>query len=402
MYVVSVVILLAATTLPAAAAADQVTLTVSVVDGDGAPVAGAQVTAEWADGRATDTTRSNGQVLVDVPAGADVTITVDDDRYVRNRPYVLTDASGGEVTVPVAERGRAAVHVRDDDGPVASARVTVARDGDVIATGWTNDDGAFATGDIEQGVYEVQVEKPGYYDRERTIAVDGERLWLLDLEAGTVPVAVRVVDAHFDPPRPIPGARVTVGERESVETNGDGAFTFPLPVNTAFDLRVEKAGYEPAARTLSVGESATAATVATRRVPALSLSAANSKVVVGQTLRVTVTDEYGDPVADAGIRIDGERVAETGDDGTARVGIEAAGERRLVAVAAGVTSDTVLVEGVRAGGDEPTATTPASEATTNDTAPATTADVGPGFTPLAALAAVALALGLAARRRSGL
>src|SRR6056297_3083279 len=78
-------------------AADQTTLTVEVVDDDGDPVGGIAVEATWEVGdeteTATATTASNGKVFLDVEAGADVELTVDDETYVRNRPLSVEDAS---------------------------------------------------------------------------------------------------------------------------------------------------------------------------------------------------------------------------------------------------------------------------------------------------------------------
>ncbi|WP_254546370.1 carboxypeptidase regulatory-like domain-containing protein [Halomarina pelagica] len=404
---VAVCALLVTATLPTALAANQeVTLTVTVVDREGAPVSDAEVIAEWAGGSAADTTRSNGQVLIDVPKGSTVSISVDDDRYIRNDPYVIESAAGGEVTVGVVERGSASIYVGDDDGPVVGASVTVTQDGDVVAKGKTNENGAFTTGDVERGTYGLRIEKSGYYVLDRSLDVKGDQFWMLELDSGTVPVEVRVVDDHFEDPRPVADAQVHVGDHASGNTSEDGRFTASVPVNAEHELRVSKPGYESVSRTLSVDEDETTATVDIRRTPSLSLMVANSKTVVGQTVIVTVTDEYGERVSGAAVRIDGERVGETNDEGVARIPIEEAGPRRIVVAADGVTSNAVVVEGVRDSGSSPNGDDGAASADVpNETAtdgPKATEGAGPGFTGGATLLAAALALGAAVGRRARL
>lgn len=58
-----------------------------------------------------------------------MSITVDDDQYVRNEPYILQDASSESITVPTAEGGTATVEVADSTGAVDRAIVQLYRDG---------------------------------------------------------------------------------------------------------------------------------------------------------------------------------------------------------------------------------------------------------------------------------
>lgn len=379
-----------------------VTLTVTVVDGDGETVSGVDLTARWADGEATERTRANGQALVDVPEGSDVRIAVAHDEYVRNDPHRVIDAAGGPVTVEVARKGSAVVRVTDGDRALPDARVTIARDGDAVAEGTTDDNGAFTSGTIERGSYDLHVVKPGYYAIDRTLSVSGDVFRTVSVERGTATVQVRVVDDRFDPPRQL-GATVRMGSLATLNTSDENRVTVGVPVNSVFEVRVSKEGYRSTTERLEVGEEARSVTYDVRRTPALTVTPANTRVVVDQTVRVEVTDEYGDPIAGAAILLDGREVATTDGQGVARVGIDAAGEHELGARHDGVSADSAVVEGVRPGADVTATPTPTPTAESTATATArTTSTGGPGFTGPVAVVAVALSLAGAAgllRRR---
>lgn len=379
---------------PTALAAEQtaVTITVSVVDGAGDPISGAELTASWDGGETTETTRSNGQALIDVPQGSDVRIAVDDPDYVRNAPYRLTDAQGGDVTVEVAPRGSAVVRVTDGSSALADARVTVTRDGETVANGTTNDNGAFRTDVIEQGRYDLRVVKPGYYAIDRTLSVSGDVFRTVSIEQGTATVRVRVVDDRFDSPRQLSAATVRIGSLATLNTSRDGRATVGVPVNSDFEVRISKDGYRSSTERLAVREDDRTVTYAVRRTPALTVVPANTRVVVDQSVRLTVRDEYDDPVGSAAILLDGEQVATTDDQGVAHVEIGSPGEHEFRARQDGVESGAVVVEGIDPS-EERTTATPDAEATVSSGA-------GPGFTGPLTVGALALAgaLGLWWRR----
>lgn len=397
--VVALLLVGSAAAPPALAAGNEtVTLTVSVVDGDGDPVPDAELTARWEGGEATERTRSNGQALIDVPEGSDVRIAVAHDDYVRNEPYRLTDAAGGDVSVEVAPEGSAVVQVTDGDRPLADARVTVSRDGDTVVEGATGDNGAFTTGTIERGSYDLHVVKPGYYAIDRTLSVSGDVLRTVSIERGTATVRVRVVDDHFDPPRQL-GGTVRMGSLATLNASEDGGAAVGVPVNSEFEVRVSKDGYRSTTERFAVGEEDRSVTYDIRRTPALTVTPANARVVVNETVRVEVTDEYGEPVAGAAILLDGREVATTDERGVARVGIDAAGEHEFVARHDGVSADPAVVEGVRPGADTTTTATPTATPEPTPTAESTTGADGPGFTGPLAVLAVAVALAGAAGLR---
>jgi hypothetical protein len=381
---------------PPALAAEQtmVTITVSVVDGAGDPVSGAELTASWDDGEAVETTRSNGQALIDVPEGSDVRIAVDHSDYVRNAPYRLTDAQGGDVTVEVAPEGSAVVRVTDGSSALADAQVTVSRDGETVANGTTNDNGAFKTGAIEQGQYDLRAVKPGYYAINRTLSISGSVFRTVSIEQGTATVRVRIVDDHFDSPRQLSAATVRIGSLATLNTSQDGRAAVGVPVNSDFEVRISKDGYRSATERLAVREDDRTVTYAVQRTPALTAAPANTRVVVGQTVRLEVRDEYDEPVSSAAILRDGERVATTDGQGVAHVAVESTGEHEFRAQLDGVESESVAVEGVDSGSEKRiTAETSPANAT------ATTSGVGPGFTGPLTVGALALASALGLLRR---
>lgn len=181
-----------------------------------------------------------------------------------------------------------------------------------------------------------------------------------------------------------------------------------MPVNREYDVVVSKDGYQTTRRTLGVAEERISLTVEVRRTPAITVEADESRELVGNSVEVTVTDEYDDPVENASIGVAGTTVATTDADGRAEVPIRTAGTVSIAATA-GDRSATTTVEGVEAAGEEPTtvaettaspASTTAPETTVDESPPQTTGASGPGFgTPVAIVALVALAALLIGRSR---
>ncbi|MFB6309197.1 MAG: carboxypeptidase regulatory-like domain-containing protein [Haloarculaceae archaeon] len=389
---------------PTVVAAQDVTLTVTVVDADGDPVSDVDISVTWAGGGpVNETTRANGQALVDVPEGVDAEITIHDDEYVRNTPYVVENATTREVDVPVARSGTATVEVVDSEGPVENAIVRMFKSGTFVVNSRTDADGQITTRPIEHGDYSTTVIKQGYLRNRTTVTVGNDTTKRIEIERGSVLVTFDVSDDHFSPARPVENATVTVGTYGSVTTLENGEATIRVPVNREYEVSVTKDGYDTATRTLDVDESATAMNVTIQRTPTTNITAVNDRVVVGETTVVTVTDEYDDPIPNATVSLDGERVGETDSEGELAVPIDSAGEHTLSASASGNTDETT-VEGVEPGAETTATVTGSPTGTPSATQPRTTGGgtgaLGPGFTPLAALVAVlAVALGVALRRR---
>ncbi|MFB6302061.1 MAG: carboxypeptidase regulatory-like domain-containing protein [Haloferacaceae archaeon] len=382
---------------PVVGQSDTVTVTVTVETQDGDPVANATVQASWDGGSTRKTTAGNGKVFVDVPSGTAVTYTVEHPEYVRNRPFVATQTSDSELTIPVARAVRFTAVARNDAGdPVQGATVTVARKGRTVAEGKTDANGRYTTPDIEAREYEITVSKPGYFTRRLTEDLDQSVTRRITMKTGTVEYTFRVRDGHFDPPHPIENATVQVGSVGTVRTLSGGQASLGVPVNTVQEVQVTKPGYETVTRRVRVGESQETVTLTTQRSANVSVSAGNQQVVVGERVTVTVRNAYSEPVEGATVLLDGSSVGTTNANGQLAVPIDERGDHEIRARRNALTSAPVTVRGVVPAGT-PTAT-PTPTASTDDDGG--TFGFAPGFGPGAALAALALVtLALVARRR---
>lgn len=396
------VLLLAAVVLlssvPVAVTADStqpVTLTISVVDRTGNPVADATVQATWDGGSTTETTRSNGKTLIDVPSGARVELNVTSDQYIRNTNYVIRHASSGDVQVTVAEKGSATVTATNNQGQtITDAHVRMWQDGTRVVDARTNAKGVYKTDAIEQGEYQLFVFKEGYLRNSTRLQVDGDVSQSLSIEQGSVTATFRVTDDHFESPRPLENASIDVkGVASGVQTLGNGENTLSVPVNDVYDVTVTKSGYQTATERLRVNEDATSLNVSIQRTPAISIDSLSDRIVVGENVSIDVTDEYGTPVANASVTVDGASVGETDADGALTFGIDTAGNHTVEATAGDLT-DTATIEGIDPDAKQ---TTTQSQQTAGTTSGESNGS-GPGFTPLVALAAVLLAAAMLARR----
>lgn len=404
---------------------DVVTVTVHVTDVDGEDVRGATVTVSHDDQEQTDTTRSNGQALFDVSHGATITVETEADGLVRNKPERVSNVEESR-TVPVEMHpaGNATITVSDEGAPLEGATVTFRKYGQSVraAEGTAGADGVVSAAEIERGDYEVTVERPGYYGEEIDLTVGEDAAAEVAVESGDVDVEFTVVDEHFEEPRPQP-AEITIladGDRvAAITTNDRGQRGLDLAVNTEYDIVVESDGYETLETKLTVGEEDREVTYDIRRTDALTVEPLNDRVVVGQSVRLEVVDEYDEPVVGADVLVDGSAVTTTDEDGAATVEIDRTGDVEITAEADGVSSAVAVVEGVSPDGeatetatdesedtateDEPEATsTEEAEETDTETPDEAGVDAGddgsPGFTALVAVAALALAT-IALRRR---
>ena len=340
---------------PVAAQTGTVTLTVAVETPDGSSVGDAELSATWEGGSATRTTAGNGKAFIDVPRGADVTIEVDHPDYIRNSPFRLTDAEEEEVPITVYDRARATVTVVDGDGPVADARVEFRRHGEIAVTRFTDPDGEVESGTIEAGEYTLTLFKAGYLRESVDVDVQGTSFSeQLQMERASVGVTFVVLDENFEPPRPVGEATLT-GPDFTSQTQADGSRTVSLPVNTQLTVSAEKEGYEPVEQIVVVREQDKRVNLTTRKLPAINVDVPNRRVVVGEELQVTVTDQYGEPLRDAVVYVDGESVGQPDAQGVLRVPIQSSGDHTLVAELDQLSSEPLTITGVAAGSG-PTAT----------------------------------------------
>jgi hypothetical protein len=369
-----------------------VTLTVTVVDQGDNPLDDVRLSATWDGGGPVNaTTAGNGKAFLDVPEGVEVTIRTDRSFYVRNRPYVVENATGREVTIEMAQRGQATVVVRDENGPVENAIVRMFQDGRPVVNERTTSDGTFTTPDIEHDEYTLITFKEGYLRNKTTVTVDGLVEQTTTIERSTVLATFTVSDDHFDPPRALTNANVSIPGTADVTTQNNGRVTVSVPVNDRYDVEVTKPGYGTVTRELDVDESDASLNVSIQRTPAISVRTDNQRVVVGESVRVTVTDEYDVPVPNATVSLDGSTTGETDADGVARVTIESAGNQTVRATADGLEA-TAVVEGVEPAPDETPTATPTPTATSTTTAN------GAGMGPVAAVLALLIVAVLSRRR----
>ena len=387
-----------AVSVPATAQQSTATLTVTVETGNGTVVSGATISATWDGGSTQATTAGNGKAFVDVPEGERVELDVSHPDYIRNFPRVVENATERAVTVEVAPRASLAVSATADESALADATVVLRRDGRIVASGRTDSNGRYATGSVEAGDYSLSVVKPGYFRETADVTVSGSANRAVELESGAVTYTVAVVDPHFDPAEPVASATVEIGGVGSVQTLQDGETTVRLPVNADLDVVVSKDGYDDTERTLSVEETEDSVTVEMSRTPSLSVATSNQRTVAGESVTVTVTNAYDEPVEGATVLRNGDSVGQTDADGELSVEIPSAGEFELGSRQGDLAADAVTVTGVQPATDSPTAT---ETATATDTATATeepSSGFAPGFSTVLALLAV-LGFALLARRR---
>jgi PGF-CTERM protein len=409
----------------ATAQEDSVVVTVSLVDSNGdSGGSGVNFTVSWDEGSKNETTLANGREYIEVPNGSNIEVEITDEEYIRNRPYQVRNVGEQTVEVPVALSGQATITVEDgSDNPVPDAEVRV-REGSTIETLTTDASGQVTTDRLEQrsaaNAYELTVRKPGYFDLDTSLAVTGDVNETVTLRSGTKTLNFRVVDDHFDPPRPIEDARVRIPDLSySSQTFETGRTSTSVRVNSEYTVQVNKDGYSTTGKRVTVEEEPVNVTVAITRSKDLSIVSDNDRVVVGETTDITVTDEYGEPVPNAQVTIGGQAVGQTDDNGEYEVPIDTAGNVTIEVADAGQTA-SLTIEGVGGGGDTTPTTpdtpetpttpdTPETPTTQTPTTPdettpddggndTTTGENGPGFGVAATIAALVGTILLARRR----
>lgn len=394
--VVGLVLAPATAPLATAQSGDRVTITAVVVTERETPIPGATVIATWDGGETRGTTAGNGRVFLDVPRGATVSFDVDHSEYARNDPLRRTiTADTDQVTVAVSPAVRFTYRVTgSDDEPIEGAQVRVLNDrGNEVVSGETDANGRYATPRLAAADYTIRIERAGYFTVTRSESGTQSATRPITLERGLATLSVTVTDPRLG--SPLAGATVRVAG-ESGETGDDGLVALDVPVNDEVTVAAERDGYADASTEVSVAESDRALNLTMSRTPNLTISAANRRVVVGESTVVEVRDAYDDPATNVTVLLDGEAVGETDDEGELVVTVESAGEHELRARRGNVRSDPAVVEGVAAGEDGTATATPG---TSTGAVRTPSSGLAPGFGVAAALAALSLlaALGYAGR-----
>jgi hypothetical protein len=390
---VAVVVAVAAVPMPTAAQSERVTLTVTVANQADERVGGATIRASWDGGNTTETTRSNGQALIDVPRGAEVELDVTSDQYVRNQPYVIESAEGQRVEIGVAQKGSATVTVFDADGDrLSNAVVRLWQSGTPVVNARTDENGMLETPTVEQGEYRLVVFREGYFRNRTDLQVDGDVSESMQIESGSVSVTFDVTDDRFDSPRPVQDARISIeGITSGLSTLQNGETSTTVPVNDNYDVTVTKENYTEASRTVRVDEQPKTVNFSINRAPELNITPSADRVVTGEPVSVRITNEYGNPISDVSVTFDGNTVGETDGQGRLTFTVEGEGEHTIAASHEGMSTE-YTIQGFS--GTTATATETSTAAETTEPSNG----FGPGF-GLPALLAAVLALALIARRR---
>lgn len=379
--------------------ADDVTLTVTVVDSNGNSVGDVDLTATWDDGNGgpvTETTTPDGRALFGVPEGADVQIRIEDDQYMRNFPYEISDVSDQTEQMPVSLSGTATVTVEESGSPVRNAEVSLVDDQgrEVTDDQLTDQNGVATTNPVERESYALEVRKPGYITNETDLTVDGDVSKTVAIERGNVIVDFTITDETFETPQPVENVTVDIRNDATLVTSSDGTTVTDLAVNREYDITAQKDGYDPVTETLDIGEDPTSLDISIRRTDDINVRASNDRVVVGEPTQITVTDEYGNLVEGATVSIGGTTVGQTDANGQLSVPINSTGNVSIDVEDSGLSA-SVSVESFQPSSNDstPTATATATvtqtvTSTPNATATETPAGTGPGFGVVAALLAL--------------
>ncbi len=395
------------------AAADEVTVDVTVVDQDGEPI-NERVTllVEWDGGSEEIETSSSGVAVFDVPEGEDIEFSIEHDDYVRNVPLIVEDATtpAGEsrlaIDLDVSLAGTADITVEDNGSPVEGVELTATdpQEDRFEKTVETDESGQASLDRLEQRNYTVTTSKEGYFDTEQTVSIDETSVSeTFSIETGEVRVDFLVQDDHFETPEPVADATVEIIGDSTLTTRSDGTRGIDLAVNTDYDVEISKEGYDSVSETVSVGEEDVQFNLSIQRTPELTLTSLADKIIAGQSTVVTVTNVYDEPVPNATVGVDGEAQTETDADGTAVVTLDTAGERNITASIDGLeTSLPVQVydaddldEDDTDETDDVDAADDADDADDTDDAD----DDGPGFGPLLAVGSLLVATTLMLYRR---
>jgi len=397
--VAALIVSLGIGTLGTVSAQEQTTMTVSVTDGNGDPISDAEVTASWGDGEGTDTTRANGNALIDVPTGADIEVSVEHPDYVQNIPKAVENPDN-TVDIEMLEPGTAEITVVDAENgePVEDVALIITHtsvgkhdDGAEVATIETNANGVAEIAEIEQREYAIETNRPGYLINRTTFNLSSDqRTERIEIESRNVEMEFSITDSYLE--SPVQGATITVDGSSAGTTTSDGTQVTRLPVNDIYEITVDKDGYGAQTRMLRVGEQPETFEVSIRRTPAISIEPLQTSVVAGQQTQVTVTNAYGDPVSEAAVTVNGENVAETNAQGVATFTIPDVGDNTVSVDSRGL-QDSVTIEGV----DQSVG----NETDDEGEADGSTDSVGNGFgIAVALLAIVGLTVALSRRRHS--
>jgi len=380
-------------------AQEETTMTISVTDENETPIPGATVTAQWEAGENYEAgedsaeTRSNGDVLLDVPTNATVELTAEHPEYVQNIPVRVEDPTE-DATLEMREPGSVTFTVIDtEENSVDNVRLRIRhRNSAIVDVVKTNQNGVVEVQELEQRPYTVDTIRPGYLTNttqfEITTQTEAHRI---QIESKNVEIEFSVIDSYLE--EPLEGATISMDDSPAGTTTSDGTQVSRRGVNDNYEITVEKDGYETRSREIRLGEEPTTVNMSLRRTPEISIDQLQTSVVTGQQTQVTITNAYGDPVSGATISVNGAEVAETNEQGVAMFQVNQTGDNEILAQSANL-QDSATIRGIdESDDDETTNQTEDDESGGSDS-------LGSGFGALVAVVAiVGGALVLSRRRR---
>jgi len=330
----------------AAQADDRVVLEVELSTPDGDPVSGATVTAQWDNNETSSPSLVDGVARMEVPRDEDLTIQITHEEYIRNHPIEAEDYEGDRIETTLYSKAEATIEVVDSEGALQNATVRMWKRSAnrLAADGMTGADGVFETPVIEAGSYNVEVTRPGYVSVRTELQVDNETTDTILLTSDSADVEVRTRDSVLNESIGA-NVRVTSGDETilTTQTSTDrGTRTLSLPVNTEYTISFTKEGYESVNRSLDLEEDDRELTTNMTRIPELVVTPDNDNIVINETLRVTVTDEYERPIANATVSL-GDETVETDENGEAVLNATADGQFNLTAEQGGQTAGPVRI-----------------------------------------------------------
>ncbi|RAP50597.1 MAG: hypothetical protein BZ136_00965, partial [Methanosphaera sp. rholeuAM74] len=349
------------TTTPAKAG-ENTTVTAKVTDEDGNPVAGAPVTVKVGDNEVSGTTDENGTFKADLPVEAG------------DNP-VSVEVGETPTTEPAKEESTITA---DKQTPTVTAEATPAKAGEnTTVSGKVTDENGNPVADapvrveVGDGVYETTTDDEGNYEVQAPVQAGENPITVKVNETATTLPANATTSVTADKQTPTVEANVTpakAGENTTVTAKvtdengnpvkdapvtikvGDNTVTGTTDENGTFkaDLPVE-AGENPV--TVEVGETPTTeaateetAIIAEKQTPTVTAEATPAKAGENTTVSGKVTDENGNPVAGAPVRVEvGNGVYETTTDDEGNYEVQApvqAGENPIT-VKVGETDTTL-------------------------------------------------------------
>jgi subtilisin family serine protease len=274
---------------------------------------------------ATATTDAEGAYVVPVDEGT-VNVTVDRSGFHANRTENRTVRIGDRLVVDAAlaaENGSIEGTVLADDTgeTLANATVRVTRNGSVVATRHTDENGTFSVGEIPRDEYAMSVSLADFRSRTLDSVPVGpgqNRTETVALVPEPATVSGTVRDAAGDPLGDVDVTAAIADDAYATTTDASGTYSLSVP-RGRYNLTYAKKVHESDTATLDLAKNETAADVdaAVERLPVFfEVTSVDAPASVDQGDRVSVDAEIENLGTENGsqvvaYRFDGQTVDET-------------------------------------------------------------------------------------------